>query len=138
MNALNEWRRMKADLPMNPNFTILDFKPYWVHFLNHRQHAPFYPILIKLCLLVVVDTSCCERGYSTMNIIHSERRSRLGMETLNDLMFIAMNGPPVAEFDAKPVFERWISEKRRKKVSVGNGLSTASSEGSEQTQGGPF
>jgi len=123
-NALNEWRRMKADLPGYSNFSALGFKEYWVHFLRHKRHPQEYPtmcILIKLCLLVVVDSSCCERGYSAMNRIHTDSRNRLKLSTLNDLLFIALNGPPVKDLNTEKIYSIWLSEKSRRKVTATGG-----------------
>lgn len=41
----------------------------------------------------------------------ANHRSRLTLEQLSDLLTIAVNGPPIANFDAKRALDSWFEEK---------------------------
>ena len=41
----------------------------------------------------------CERGFSTMNDIAWDKRNALHVQTVSDLMFLALNGPPLEKFE---------------------------------------
>lgn len=113
--AKSEWMRLKRELSTSP---LMDstFQQLWNHVSRHFHGPLDYPnicILVRLVLLLVVDTSCCERGFSSMNRIHTESRNRLKLSTLNDLMFISFHGPSVEDFQPEPIFDKWVSLSKR-------------------------
>jgi hypothetical protein len=58
----------------------------------------FFPNLSKLlCIFLAIplDSVECERMFSAINLIKTKQRNRLESETLNDLMMIYKNGPPM-------------------------------------------
>ena len=59
--------------------------------------------MIVLYLMVPLDTSECERGFSLMNLLKTALRNRLGSRRLNDLMRICLLGPSVEDFDPKQI-----------------------------------
>jgi uncharacterized protein (DUF488 family) len=54
----------------------------------------FYNILllVTIVMCIAVDTSICERGFSTMNNLKTARRSRMGTLLLRTLMTICELG----------------------------------------------
>ena len=82
---------------------------------------------LRIILIIVIDTSCCERGYSLMNRTHTAERNLLKVETVNDLMAIVNLGPDVDDLDVQDMVRRWLeaSQKGRKlssKFNKGFGL----------------
>ena len=55
----------------------------------------------------------CERGFSTLGRITTKLRSRLTNSSLNSLLMISMEGPPIQKFDVKPCLEKRRSVKNR-------------------------
>jgi hypothetical protein len=49
-----------------------------------------------------------ERGFSTMNVICTELRSRLLVPRLSNLIFVSLVGPSLAEFQPLPYVKQWI------------------------------
>ncbi|XP_073669155.1 E3 SUMO-protein ligase KIAA1586-like [Paramisgurnus dabryanus] len=68
-------------------------------------------VLITVSTLPV-STAECERGFSAMNRILTDERNRINVSTLNNLLFISINGPEVAYFPARRFAEMWIKEGR--------------------------
>ena len=47
----------------------------------------------------------CERGFSKQNIVKDIRKSKLGLDTLDALMRISLNGPELSIVDWNVVYE---------------------------------
>jgi hypothetical protein len=59
-------------------------------------------------LLEILLTASCERGFSKLNGIKNDDRSRLGLETLDTLMFLSLSTPQeLHEVDWNTVYETW-------------------------------
>lgn len=54
------------------------------------------------------STAECERGFSQMNLIRTELRNSLSIDHVSDLLFITLNGPDIASWDALPYVRAWI------------------------------
>lgn len=55
-------------------------------------------------------TAQCERGFIDMNMIIADLTNNLQIENVSNLLFIIINGPPFAEFDAKYFAQKWVKE----------------------------
>ena len=51
-----------------------------------------------------------ERGFSHMNIIKGATHTRLGSETMNDLMEIQINGPSSSEYEPESSIIHWLDK----------------------------
>ena len=63
-----------------------------------------------------VDTSICERGFSTMNLLKTARRSRMGNLLLRTLMTICELGDDwkdAAKIPVDEIVEEWRSQSSR-------------------------
>ena len=122
--AMRQWERLKFELPKHAFFRHTSFVGFWEHVAMHFDTGALtgYSEFIKLALavlLIVTDTSCCERAYSLMNRIHTYLRNRLEVKTLNDLMCICSNGPELEDFDPMPTLKAWLQlEKRGRNTSI--------------------
>ena len=56
----------------------------------------------------------CERGFSTMNDIAWDKRNALHVQTVSDLMFLALNGPLLEKFEPLPYVRSWLEQGHRK------------------------
>ena len=122
--AMRQWERLKFELPQHAFFRHTSFVGFWEQVAVHFDTGDLtgYSEFIKLALavlLIVTDTSCCERSYSLMNRIHTYLRNRLEVKTLNDLMCICSNGPELEDFDPMPTLKAWLQlEKRGRNTSI--------------------
>ena len=55
----------------------------------------------------------CERGFSTLGRIKTKLRSCLTNLSLNSLLMISMEGPPIQKFDDESCLEKWRNVRNR-------------------------
>ena len=53
-----------------------------------------------------------ERGYSLMNLIMSDKRNRLKVSNVSNLMVIVLLGKPLSEWDPEPHVKTWLMKHR--------------------------
>ena len=66
--------------------------------------------LLEIMLTISMSTAIVERGFSHMNIIKGVTRTRLGSETLNDLMEIQINGPSLSDYEPESSIIHWLDK----------------------------
>ena len=69
--------------------------------------------LIELLFCIPMSNGTVERVFSTVKLIKSDRRSRLSEDTLDHLVRIAVDGPPLAQWDATDAVHLWWRGKQR-------------------------
>ena len=52
-------------------------------------------ILINLLHVLPISSADCERGFSQINLCHNSGSNRLLVSSVNDLLMIGVNGPPL-------------------------------------------
>ncbi|XP_032339085.1 zinc finger protein 862 isoform X1 [Camelus ferus] len=98
---LEEWLGLKA-IAKNLPFSML-----CKNALAQHCHFPLLSRLIAVVVCVPISTSCCERGFSAMNRIRTDERTKLSNEVINMLMMTAVNGVAVTEYDPQPAIQHW-------------------------------
>ena len=73
--------------------------------------------LAKICLILPVSTADCERSFSAMKRIKTDLRNRMNTTTLDALMRICIEGPPLSEFDFDMALNSW-SKLRNRRIKV--------------------
>lgn len=74
-----------------------------------------YLMLVEILLALPISSAACERGFSCMKRVKSDWRSSLTPSMLRMLMFIAIEGCPLEEFNSIPVLDRWWRTGRAKR-----------------------
>ncbi|XP_012307842.1 PR domain-containing protein 11 isoform X4 [Aotus nancymaae] len=105
-SLLMEWRELKADY-----YTKNGFKDLISHICKYKQRFPLLNKIIQVLKVLPTSTACCEKGRNALQRVRKNHRSRLTLEQLSDLLTIAVNGPPIANFDAKRALDSWFEEK---------------------------
>ncbi|KAG3285418.1 PR/SET domain 11, transcript variant X2 [Ictidomys tridecemlineatus] len=105
-SLLTEWRELKADY-----YTKNGFKDLISHVCKYKQRFPLLNKIIQVLKVLPTSTACCEKGRSALQRVRKNHRSRLTLEQLSDLLTVAVNGPPIANFDAKRALDSWFEEK---------------------------
>ncbi|KAM9080996.1 PR domain-containing protein 11 isoform 3-T4 [Megaptera novaeangliae] len=105
-SLLMEWRELKADY-----YTKNGFKDLIGHICKYKQRFPLLTKIIQVLKVLPTSTACCEKGRNALQRVRKNHRSRLTLEQLSDLLTIAVNGPPIANFDAKRALDSWFEEK---------------------------
>ncbi|XP_040327564.1 zinc finger protein 862 isoform X1 [Herpailurus yagouaroundi] len=98
---LEEWLGLKA-IAKNLPFSML-----CKNALAQHYRFPLLSRLVAVVACVPVSTSCCERGFSAMNRIRTDERTKLSNEVINMLMMTAVNGVAVTEYDPQPAIQHW-------------------------------
>ncbi|XP_028345407.1 zinc finger protein 862 isoform X2 [Physeter macrocephalus] len=98
---LEEWLGLKA-VAKNLPFSML-----CRHALAQDCRFPLLSRLVAVVVCVPVSTSCCERGFSAMNRIRTDERTKLSNEVMNMLMMTAVNGVAVTEYNPQPAIQHW-------------------------------
>ncbi|KAI4804100.1 hypothetical protein KUCAC02_025742 [Chaenocephalus aceratus] len=70
-------------------------------------------ILFEIYLVLAVNTTVCERGFSCMKRVKNDWRSCLGTEQLSRLMFPSIEDPSMDNFDAAGAVEKWWTSGNR-------------------------
>ena len=83
----------------------------------HTHHKETFPNLLKLAAIAAImpyQTADCERGFSQQNITKSKLRNRLEQKSLQRLMMIKLEGPPIRDFDYSQALKKWQEKKDRR------------------------
>ncbi|XP_075783659.1 PR domain-containing protein 11 isoform X2 [Pelodiscus sinensis] len=105
-SLLMEWRELKVDY-----YTKNGFKDLISHICKFKQRFPLLNKIVQILKVLPTSTACCEKGRNALQRVRKNNRSRLTLEQLSDLLTIAVNGPPIANFDAKRALDSWFEEK---------------------------
>ena len=92
----------------------MDFKNFWVRIVTGfdkvmRGYKDFN-VITRVVLLLVIDTSICETGYSALNRIQTKARTRLLISTIRDVLTTQQHGPKIKDFDPAPIYEEWVEK----------------------------
>ena len=64
--------------------------------------------LINLLKIIPISTSEDERGFSAMNLVCTNIRNRLNIESLSAILFIKINGPPIDQFSPDKYVKKMV------------------------------
>ena len=59
-------------------------------------------------MTISASTAACERGFLCMNDEKTSSKTRLSNDTLDIILRINVNGPPIEEFAPLPHIQSWI------------------------------
>lgn len=82
-------------------------------FIEHPESEPeCLKPLIHCMQTIPCSTAECERGFSLMNIVYTDQRSRMLLSSVSNLMMISINGPPVSLFEPSKYVSTWLRSHR--------------------------
>ncbi|CAI6372584.1 unnamed protein product [Macrosiphum euphorbiae] len=81
----------------------------FIHNNTMNEEIQELNLLIKT---LPVSTAECERGFSLMNIICSDLRSKLTIKNIGNLMFININGTPLSIWNPTKYVGSWLLQHR--------------------------
>lgn len=112
-SLLMEWKDLKSDY-----FTMNGFKEVVGHICRHRQRFPLLNQMIQFVRVQPSSAACCDKGRGALQKVCQNHRSRPMLEHTNDQLTVAVNGPPIANFDGKRALDSWFEEKSGSSLSV--------------------
>ena len=80
--------------------------------INNSDTFPATSEVAKRYLLAPVSTVDCERGFSRQNLVKTDIRNRMSVETLENILRISIDGP--AECNVDSAFKIWAKQKTRR------------------------
>ncbi|KAF1386294.1 hypothetical protein PFLUV_G00093110 [Perca fluviatilis] len=101
-----EWKDLKADF-----CSMNGFKEVVGHICRYKQRFPLLNRVVQAVRVLPSSTACCDKGRGALTKMCRNNRSRLTLEQMNDLLAVAVNGPPIASFDGKRALDSWFEEK---------------------------
>ena len=127
------------------SLATMDYRAVWWRIFHAPTAYEWSNALILIQLLFSLPTSNgkLERVFSQMNVIKTNKRSLLSNESLDDLLLLSIDGPPLKDFCPDAAIDLWWKErvrrphqnprkKYRKHSSTTPGPSTAESSSSEE------
>ncbi|XP_060694709.1 zinc finger protein 862 isoform X4 [Hemiscyllium ocellatum] len=112
-SLLQEWKELKSEC-YNKN----GFKELSRYIFKYKQRFPILNRITQLLLVLPTSTAACERNRGAFYRIRNNNKSRLSLDQLNDLLTVAVNGPPIANFEAKRALDCWFEEKSGNRYSL--------------------
>ena len=86
---------------------------FWTRKFQVRERFPNLLLLIELCLIILVQTACCDSGNSCLNRIMCDFRSTLHVCTVEALMHISINGVSPENYHSAVAVARWLDSAER-------------------------
>ncbi|XP_048829039.1 zinc finger protein 862 isoform X2 [Brienomyrus brachyistius] len=105
-NLVVEWRDLKADY-----YSMNGFKEVAGHICRYKQRFPLLNQIVQIVRVLPTSTACCDKGRVSLQRVRRNNRSRLTLDQVNDLLMLAVNGPPIVSFDSKRALDSWFEEK---------------------------
>ena len=81
--------------------------------MNDEHMFPTLSKIAKSGLILPMNTTGCEHGFSQLKLIQTPHRNHLKQSTLDNLMMIATEGPPCREFNYEKAVNYWAGLKKR-------------------------
>ena len=110
-SCIEEWPELKLRvreiLTKEPTMKYL---PMWRRILNEYKENPALTnvlALLRIVLVIPVQTATLERGFSLMKRTKTDWRNRLSPKTLSQLMMIKLNGPDMDHFNPEAAIMKW-------------------------------
>lgn len=97
------------------NLVQEDYKIIWWKLYNAvdaKQWSNILAVIELFCL--PMSNRHLERVFSQLKLIKLNRRTSLGEDTLDQLIRINVEGPPLSKWDASGALELWFKEKTRR------------------------
>jgi len=109
--AQSEFSLLKKELREEPCF-LFSYKKFWEHVSAHYDKALGYSnvlLLGRVSLLILADSSICERGHAWYNRFHTKERANLKLKAARSAFAVKNFGPSsIADFNAPRLYDSWV------------------------------
>ena len=115
--AKEQWLSLKLHSNNHRHIATLSQSEFWVEIFTqvHPDELELSHVLmvVEICLVMAMSSSCCERGFSCTGRIKSEYRNSLDVGSVEMLMNICLNGPSPEDFAAERAVLHWNQTSQR-------------------------
>ena len=108
------------------NYAYKTMRQMFMLLCTDQSLRDMFPQIAAIGALVSVNTAKCECAFSAMYRMKTKIRNRLKTSTLNCLMQVSIEGPPVAQFNFKRAADIW-GGMHNQRLSIGHLSSSSSS-----------
>lgn len=85
---------------------------------TQRRLYPRMSKLAQICCVIPLHTADCERDFSQLNFVKTPLRNRMNERTLDSIIRIVVEGPPIKEFPFIEAVRLWAQRKKRRLKTV--------------------
>ena len=98
------------------NLVQLDYKVIWWKLFNAVDATQWSNILcvIELLFCLPMANGHLKRVFSQLKLVKNTRRTSIREDTLDQVLRINVDGPPVSEWNAAGALDLWLREKTRR------------------------
>lgn len=113
---LEEWHDMVDYAVQYLKPAKLHYRVTWYKLFHSSRIAKWHNILlvVRLLFTLPVSNAATERFFSTLKRVKSPKRSSLSQRTLQDILRITTEGPPLKKYDATNAVLAWHNSKVRR------------------------
>lgn len=113
--CLEEWSGFRQFL--SDSFRPMKHKDVIHDLCTNPTTRALYPnmsTLAQICRVIPIHTATVERTFSQLKLIKTRTRNRMNEHTLDSLLRIATEGPPVKDFPIQKAVQLWAQKKNRR------------------------
>ena len=111
-SIFSEWEAFKFF--WSQNLASMTKDEVWSTLLTKlKSKYPNLATLVEILLVFLVSNATVEHGFNAMKRIRSDWRNRLNEETLDNLMRISIDGPPLSGFDPQMAAKQFFATPRQ-------------------------
>ena len=70
--------------------------------------------LAQICCVIPPHTADCERDFSQLNFVKTALRNRMNEKTLDSIIRIVVEGPPISNYPFQEAVCLWAQRKNRR------------------------
>lgn len=111
----NSITKMARTLRLNVDQSVKTFREFV--FSGGKNTEAIHQLTTTVCT-IPVSTAECERGFHSMNLLMTDLRTSLLVDTLSSLLFIYCVGPPVHLFKPASYVSTWFAQGRHSSTDV--------------------
>ena len=92
---------------------VNDFRDFVENVVQNAENHTMPPSIRKakhIINTIAISSAEAERGFSKMNVIYGDKRSRLLVENVSNLMTIDLLGLPLEEYDPTSSVRSWLRQ----------------------------
>ncbi|KAK3270392.1 hypothetical protein CYMTET_21210 [Cymbomonas tetramitiformis] len=101
--------------------SLMAFDEFWEHYFKSARHCSTFDQILRIVavrMILPLANAPCERGFSCMNGIKTDKRNRMGSSLLSMLMMVNINGPAISDKRAvhdicMRAYKLWCAAKAR-------------------------
>ena len=107
----SEWKQLREVLQrqqeLRSDGRMQDLSQFLLRDTNQDLFPEMCKLIVRACVLPM-STADCERGFSCMNRIVTAQRNRLKTVTIDYLIRVSVQGPPIEQFNFDHAIDKWV------------------------------